>query len=140
DLVLTDETRFFRLHQVTQPDPGVVPQPETLAPLPPPNVVESFANSTAFLYSGTNSVQIGVGPGTITAQRASVLRGKAKKRDGTPLAGVHVHILNHPEFGFTYTRTDGMFDLAVNGGPLYTVDYQLRGYCPAQRQVQAPLQ
>ena len=56
-----------------------------------------------------------------------------------PLPSVRVAILDHPEFGYTYTRTDGMFDLAVNAA-LYTVDFQAIGYCPAQRQVQAPIQ
>jgi RHS repeat-associated protein len=140
ELEPSDRTLFFRLYPVIQPEPGLVPAPETLAPPPPVNAQGSFADSTAFLYSGPSSVQIGVVPGTITPQRASVLRGKVKKRDGTPLTGVHVRILNHPEFGFTYTRADGMFDLGVNGGPLYTVDFLSRGYCPAQRQVQAPLQ
>jgi RHS repeat-associated protein len=140
ELEPSDRTHFFRLYPVAQPEPGIVPAPETLAPPPPLNAQASFTESTAFLYTGPNSVQIGVIPGTITPDRASVLRGKVKKRDGSPLAGVHVRILNHPEFGFTYTRADGMFDLGVNGGPLYTVDFQSRGYCPAQRQVQAPLQ
>ena len=136
----TNRTRFLRLQRVAQPEPGVVPSPEAVAPLPPVNALESFADSTRFLHSGPTAVQIGVAQGTISDQRASVLRGKVKKRDGAPLAGVHVRILNHPEFGFTYTRADGMFDLGVNGGPLYTVDFQSRGYCPAQRQVPAPLQ
>ncbi|MCC6232433.1 MAG: hypothetical protein IT580_07295 [Verrucomicrobiales bacterium] len=140
ELEPSERTHFFRLQPVTQPEPGVVPRPETLAPPPPINAQASFADSTAFLYLGPNPVQIGVIPGTILPQRASVLRGLAKKRDGTPLAGVHVRILNHPEFGYTYTRADGMFDLGVNGGPLYTVDFQTRGYCPVQRQVQAPVQ
>jgi RHS repeat-associated protein len=52
---------------------------------------------------------------------------------------VRVALLNHPEFGYTFTRTDGMFDLAVNASS-YTVDFQAIGYCPAQRQVQAPIQ
>jgi hypothetical protein len=101
---------------------------------------EDFATSTTFLYTGSNAVQLGMASGTIEPKRASVLRGKVKKRDGSPLAGVRVAILNFPQFGYTFTRSNGMFDLAVNGGPLYTVDYQAVGYCPAQRQVQAPLQ
>lgn len=140
ELTPTNHTRFFRLFPIVQPDPGVVPEPDSQAPLPPPNVAQSFADSTAFLYTDTNPVQIGVGPGTITAERASVVRGRILKRDGSPLAGVHVRVLHHPEFGFTYTRADGRYDLAVNGGPLYTLDFQLRGYCPVQRKVQATLQ
>ncbi len=136
----TNHTRFFRLAQIIQPDPGVSPEPAAQAPAAPPNVEQSFADSTSFLYAGTNAVQLGVGPDVIAPQRASVLRGRALKKDGSPLPGVHVRVLNHPELGFTYTRADGMYDLSVNGGPQYTLDFQLRGYCPAQRQIEAPAQ
>jgi len=46
--------------------------------------------------------------------------------------------LNHPEFGMTATRADGMFDMAVNGGGWLTVKYELDGYIPVQRKVDAP--
>ena len=49
-------------------------------------------------------------PGTITVTRAAVLRGTVRRRDGFPIPGVTVTVLNHPEFGQTRTRPDGMFD------------------------------
>ena len=79
-------------------------------------------------------------PGTIEAKRAAVIRGKVLTRDGNPLPGVTITILNHPEFGQTLSRADGMFDMAVNGGGLLTVNYQKQGYLPAQRQVNVPWQ
>ena len=48
-------------------------------------------------------------------------------------------VLNHPEFGQTLSRADGIFDLAVNGGGLLTVDYQKAGYLKVQRQVSGAL-
>ena len=99
----------------------------------------NLASLTAFLYTGSNAVQAGVATGTIKSVQASVLRGRVLQRDNTPLPGVLVAILGHPEYGYTYTRTNGMFDLAVNGAS-YTVDFQAIGYCPAQRQVQVPAQ
>src|SRR2546425_663012 len=38
-------------------------------------------------------------------------------------------------YGSTLSRADGMFDMAVNGGGLFTLEYTLEGYAPAQRQV-----
>ena len=116
------------------------PDPATMAPPLNRTVATPFAPSTAFLYSGANPIQTGVVPGTIVAKRAAVLRGVVKGRDGWPLPGVTVRVLNHPELGQTLTRTDGMFDLAVNGGGLLTVDYQKSGYLPAQRSIQVPWQ
>ena len=85
-------------------------------------VATTLGQATSFLYSGSNPIQTGVAPGTIVATRAAVLRGAVRGRDGFPIPGVTITILNHPEFGQTRTRPDGMFDLAVNGGgPLNSV-------------------
>ncbi len=137
----TNDTAFFLTHHSAWSGTGVStpPDPATVAPSLTPNTFNDQASSTAFLYTGPNAIQVGVAPGTINPVRTSVLRGKVRKRDNSPLAGVRVAILNHPEFGYTYTRGDGMFDLAVNAA-LYTLDFQAIGYCPAQRQVQAPIQ
>ncbi len=56
------------------------------------------------------------------------------------MTGVEITILDHPEFGQTLSRLDGMFDLAVNGGGPLTVVYQKSGYLGAQRQVDVPWQ
>jgi RHS repeat-associated protein len=74
-------------------------------------------------------------PGTIEAKRAAVLRGKVLNRDGLALPGVTITILNHPEYGQTLSRLDGMFDLVVNGGGYLTVKYQKSGYLEVQRQL-----
>ncbi len=135
----TNGAFFYRLANRGIPGQATPPNPASNAPPLLPNTFNDLGSWTAFLYSGSNAVQIGVAPGTISPVRASVLRGKVKQRDNTPLAGVRVAILNHPEYGYTFTRPDGLFDLALNGG-LYTVDLQAIGYCPAQRQVEAPFQ
>ena len=59
---------------------------------------------------------------------------------GSPRPDVIVSILDHPEFGSTRTRADGMFDLAVNGGQTLTVFYRKQGLMRAQRQVDVPWQ
>ena len=80
-----------------------------------PGVATTLASSTEFLYSGADPVQTGVAPGTIEPVQVAVLRGKVSDSSGAPLSGVIITVLNHPEFGQTLSRTDGMFDLAVNG-------------------------
>jgi len=111
------------------------PDPVAVAPSVSATVATPLGPATEFLYAGPDPVQVSVTPGVIDAQRASVLRGRVLTRDGTPLSGVTLSILNHPEYGTTLSRADGMFDLAVNGGGQLTVQYQRGGYLPVQRPV-----
>jgi RHS repeat-associated protein len=98
-------------------------------------VASNIFEATSFLYSGNNPIQTGVVSGTIQLQQAAVLRGRVLGLDGSKMAGVTITILNHPEYGQTVTRTDGAFDLAVNGGGSLTINYARDGFLPAQRQV-----
>jgi len=107
---------------------------------PDKTVATPVYTATSFLYTGSTPVQTGVSPDTIEAKRAAVIRGKVLDTDNLPLPGVTITILNHPEYGQTITRPDGMFDMAVNGGGYLTVNYSKRAYLPAQRQVNVPWQ
>ena len=131
----TKGATFFRLAQRGTPGVTTPPDPASVAPALAPNVFNRFGPSTAFLYTGPNPIQIGVAPGTIQAVQAAVLRGTVRGRDNSPLPGVRVALLNHPEFGYTFTRTNGGFDLAVNASQ-YTVDFNAIGYLEVQRQAQ----
>ena len=51
-----------------------------------------------------------------------------------------ITILDHPEFGQTLSRADGMFDMAVNGGGALTVNYEKDGYLPGPAPGDAPWQ
>jgi len=110
------------------------PDPATVAPPVNMTTVTTIGAATEFLYTGPNPIQTGVAPGTISTARAAVLRGRVKNTGGAPLANVKITILNHPEFGQTRSRADGMFDLAVNGDDLLTVQYEKPGFLPVQRQ------
>ena len=68
-----------------------------------------------------------------------MVRGKVLSSTGAPLSGVTITVLQHPEFGQTLSRADGMFDMVVNGGGLLTITYRKTGLATAQRQVNAPL-
>ncbi len=114
------------------------PDPASIAPPLDKTRPLTVYDSTAFLYTGSNPVQTGVAEDTIAQHRAAVLRGKVMDRDGQPLPGVTVTILDHPELGQTLTRADGLFDLVVNGGGHLTVNYHKPGYLVAQRRIKAP--
>lgn len=108
---------------------------------PPPldrTVGTDFAESVTFLYTGDDPIQKGVNPDDIDPARVAVLRGRVTDRDGSPLPDVRVSVPGHPEFGYTHTRGDGMFDMAVNGGARLTVRYERDGYLSVQRERRVP--
>jgi RHS repeat-associated protein len=116
------------------------PDPATVASVLDRSVTTTIGAATEFLYTGSNPIQTGVAPGTIEPKRAAVLRGKVQDTNNAPLSGVTITVLNHPEFGQTLSRADGMFDLAVNGGGVLTVTYQKVGFLPLERQASVPWQ
>lgn len=133
DAAKDDTTQVLKVTGLALP-----PDPSTVAPPVDQTVTTDFASATEFLYTGPNPIQTGVAPGTIEKTRVAVLRGKVMKRDNTPLSGVEITILNHPEFGKTLSRADGMFDIAVNGGSIITCVYKKEGFLPGQRHENVP--
>ena|GEM_PF-578160 len=111
-----------------------------IAPPADSTVATSLFTSTSFLYTGDNPPQSGVNPDTIVENRVAVLRGQVFTKDSTPLPGVTITIVDHPEFGSTMSRADGWFDMAVNGGGPLAVRYQKAGFITAQRQLNVPWQ
>ena len=114
------------------------PDPIEVAPPLDPTVPTNMDDATRFLYTGSNPIQTGVVSGTIEARRVAVLRGRVLTRENRPLPGVTITVLDHPEYGQTKSRADGMFDLAVNGGGPLTLNYDVIRHLPAQRQVDVP--
>ena len=123
-------------------NPADRPRPDPVSVAPQPNLSETtlLYNSSSFIYTGSSPIQSGVVEGTFDQKRVAVLRGKVLNRNNSPLAGVFIEVVGHPEFGQTQSRTDGMFDLVVNGGGVLTVNYRKTGYLPAQRKVDVPWQ
>jgi RHS repeat-associated protein len=115
----------------------VPPDPSSVAPVLDLTRATTMEDVSAFLYSGPDPIQRGVVPGTMVAERLSIIRGRVLTSDSTPLPGVRVLMLEHPEYGVTHTRADGRFDFAINAGDQSTLDVQLDGYLPAQRRVMA---
>jgi len=114
------------------PDPATVATPLSKTGTTP------MLESVSFLYSGSNPIQTGVTEGTIEARRVAVVRGKVMDKNNAALSGVAITIKDHPEFGETLSRDDGVFDMAANGGGVLTINYVKEGYLPVQRQVKSP--
>jgi hypothetical protein len=95
--------------RVTVLPANLPPDPADVAPPIDATVVTTIGSGTAFLYTGSNPIQTGVAPGTIKPIQAAVLRGRVVGRDNAPLPGAQITILNHAEFGQTFSRADGMF-------------------------------
>src|SRR5262249_1692746 len=107
--------------------------PILVAPALDLTVPSSMPDTTEFLYSGPDAVQTGVDAGTMDKRRVAVLRGQVQSRDGSPIPSVRVAVLGHPELGQTFTRADGWYDLAINGGAPVTLDFTKDGFLPVQR-------
>jgi RHS repeat-associated protein len=116
----------------------VPPDPTTVATQVNRTTTSSLMDRTAFLTSGSQPIQTDLVPGTIDARRASVIRGRVLDKTNAPLSGVAVQVLSHPELGGTRTRSDGMFDLVVNGGGPLTLTFTSSGFVGAQRAINAP--
>jgi RHS repeat-associated protein len=111
----------------------IPPDPSTVAPPIDPGAATVMADAVAFLYSGANPIQTGVASGTIHPTEVAVLKGRVQDRTGQPVIGATVSVLGHPEFGSTYSRADGGYDLAVNGGNPLTLNVTKFGYLQLQR-------
>lgn len=119
--------------------------PETLPPDPAstatpidPTVVSDMSRSVQFLYTGPNAIQKNVQSGAIDPRRIAVIRGRVLDGQGSPLGGVRVSVLDRSYFGFTLTRADGMFDLAVSGGGELTIVFAKTGWIAVQRRAWTP--
>jgi RHS repeat-associated protein len=129
------DSQSFTATATDSANPALPPDPVSVAPKLDQTVATTVSAASEFLYTGSHPIQSGVTPGTMVAQRAAVIRGKVLDKQNQPLSGVTITIKDHPEFGRTVSRADGLFDMAVNGGGLLTVNYVKIGYLNAQRQV-----
>lgn len=119
---------------------GLPPDPSTIAPAINRSEATGLAESTSFLYSGSDAIQLDVQAESIDARRVSVLRGRVLDEQGLPLAGVRITAQDMPELGYTYSRSDGRYDFVANGGDLITLEFEKSGHLPSQRVVDAAWQ
>ena len=75
-----------------------------------------------------------------------MLRGRVLKPGPNPagppvaMSGARVTVLDHPELGYTSTRADGGYDLAVNGGEELVLHVEQEGFASVQRTEDVPWQ
>src|SRR5690606_18707888 len=106
-----------------------------------PTVVSDIYTDTRFIYDASvtsPTIQVGMNPSTILPEHVAVLRGTVLSNTA-PLGGVRVTVKGRPEFGQTWTRDDGAYDLVVNGGGTLEIEFHHEGYLPVQRSIPVPL-
>ncbi len=112
-----------------------LPTPADVAPPLSPSGITPFSKAVSFLYEGTNPIQVGVEAGAIDPTRVAVIRGKVTECDGSAVVGAKVSVPSEPKLGVTFTRSDGGYDLVVNGCCEVGVQVERAGYPTAQRKV-----
>ncbi|XP_069055316.1 teneurin-3 isoform X5 [Pleurodeles waltl] len=90
---------------------------------PSQQAARSFYDRISFL-TGPDSTHTIPGDSPFNKSLASVIRGQVLTADGTPLIGVNVSFWHYPDYGYTITRQDGMFDLVSNGGASLTLVFE----------------
>jgi len=138
DTTLPDGRRGRDVVSVTllpAPPAGDTIPAEPVVPDADPTVVASFARGASFLWTGADALQRGLDPSALDTTRLVVVRGIVADEEGRPLGGVRVGVRFHPEFGHTFTRATGVFDLAVNAMGTAVLDLEGVGYLPAQRTI-----
>eukprot|EP00063_Salmo_salar_P092587 XP_014067422.1 PREDICTED: teneurin-3-like isoform X8 [Salmo salar] len=78
------------------------------------------------------------GDNPFNSSLVSIIRGQVLTGDGTPLIGVNVSFRDYPEYGYTVTRQDGMFDLLANGGASLTLSLKRDPFPTLHRTVWLP--
>lgn len=123
-----------------EPGEQLPPDPALIAPALDPSVAYDVFEATRFLWESVPPVQSEVVPGSIDPRFVAVLRGVVRTREGEPLPGVTVTAVGSPQFGFTKSRADGVFNFAVNGSGADTgvLEFRKPGFEPAQRRVTVP--
>jgi RHS repeat-associated protein len=119
-------------------DSTVPPPPDTIPPSPvapplPVGGVPPFLSQVSFLWTGSQPTIFGVITDSLDTARVAVLRGRVIGVDNAPIPGVRVQVADHPEFGHTFTRADGRYELVANGGVSVWADFGKSGYLPLQR-------
>lgn len=126
--------------QGTPAESALLPDPSTLAPALRTTEVNTLYDLTDFLYKSSPQIQMGMPADTIAPEQAALLVGKVLDKQNNPLPGVKISIKDLPVYGHTTSRIDGQWDLVVNGGRSFVINYEKAGFLPVQRQVQVKWQ
>ncbi|HYQ00521.1 MAG TPA: RHS repeat-associated core domain-containing protein [Polyangiaceae bacterium] len=100
-----------------------------------PTAPTDFVKQVSPLYSGAAPTQILGVTGAVDEKHVSVVRGKVLTAGGAAVPCAKVSVVGSPNLGATYTRADGSYLIAVNGGGPVTIRVESSGYLSADRQV-----
>uniref|UniRef100_A0A6Q2XEX9 Teneurin-2 n=1 Tax=Esox lucius TaxID=8010 RepID=A0A6Q2XEX9_ESOLU len=103
----------------------------------PSQKVRSFYDRVRLLV-GRDGTHIIPGNNPFNSSLAALIRGLVLTTDGTPLVGVNVTFVRHPQYGYTLTRQDGTFDLVANGGSSLTLHFERAPFLSQERTVWLP--
>ena len=120
---------------VQETDQTLPPNPIDIATDYPKTEFQNLKEANAFLYQHNPPIQTGLDPTQIEFNLAALITGRVYDKASNPLSGVRIHIKNHPEYGQTFSREDGKFDLMVNAPDELILEYTKIGYLSAQRKV-----
>ncbi len=115
------------------------PDPEESAPSIDRTRPTGFVESVSFLLEGPGATQRGLVGGALDSRRIAVIRGRVVDTAG-PVSGVRVEVHGARDLGYTLSRADGEYDIAVNGGGPVVLTFQKSGYVPSHRTAIAPWQ
>lgn len=104
-----------------------------LAPAIDRSVATTVSEAAAFLYTGSDPLQKQVDASVFDRKRQAMVRGKVVDASGKPLSGVKVSIPAEARYGYTVSRPDGLFDMAVNGGSRLVFKFEGVGYLTVER-------
>lgn len=120
-----------------RPAPG---DPAAMASVPGNGIPTSAGDSIRFLFDATNAVQTGADTNVLDSRCLSVLRGRVLDAASNALEGVAISVLGLPDYGITLSRTNGLYDIAVNGGSALVLTFNRHAYLPVQRTLDVPWQ
>ncbi|MBI2395808.1 MAG: RHS repeat-associated core domain-containing protein [Deltaproteobacteria bacterium] len=125
--------------ELTEPVNACVPIGRLDAPPLDPGRPTRFFDVVRHIVEGPTAVQMGVVANSIPPELASGIRGRVLREDGSPREQARVSVVGHPEYGYTFTRPDGVFDLVVRGGGQLAYEVTASGLLPVSRIVDVPI-
>ncbi|XP_048118438.1 teneurin-3 isoform X2 [Alosa alosa] len=113
------------------------PDPSGIVGIQPSAAPQNFYQRVSFLIGPGGSHTL-PGDNPFNSSLVTVIRGQVLTLDGTPLIGVNVSFPHLPEYGYTITRQDGLFDLLANGGASLVLSFERAPYAAVQLSVWVP--
>ncbi len=95
--------------------------------------ITSFWDRYAFLFEDDGAIHRGIDEGLVTDENIGVISGRILDVENNPLEGAAVYFANRPEFGRTYTRSDGRYDLVIDGDSRPVIRVSKKGYITSDR-------